>query len=131
MSACIAIIAGVAALGLLANSGNQQYEVIIPQQVGQGTNVVTTCFQSQNAFMQPQQSFGHAGHAHQQGFAPQQFGTPQQFAAPYGGQGVGASIVMNGQSAIGAGTYANGGGMGVGANIGGIDASIGTGPRSF
>ncbi len=125
----IPAIIGVAALGLLGGGGSCDTCVVIPQQNGEGTNVVAVSSQNQYAYAQPQQSFGYG--APQQAYAPQyagpQYGAPQ-YGAPYGG-GVGASIGANGQSAVGIGSYSNPGGSGIGANIG--DASIGMGTRSY
>ncbi len=142
----IPAIIGVAALGLLGGGGGScDTCMVIPQQAGQGTNVVAVSSQDQYAYAQPQQSYGYG--APQQAYAPQyaapqqayapQYGAPQygapapQYAEAYGDNGVGASIGANGQSALGVGTYSNPSGAGFGANIGGIDASIGTGSRNY
>ena len=126
---------GVAALGLLGGGvgGNCGSDCItIPQQAGEGTNVVYTQ-QQQYAYAQPQQSYGYAG---QQAYAPQQSYGPQygvpapQYGAPYN-SGIGAGVDVNGQSAVGAGAYADPNGVGLGANVGGVDASIGLGARNY
>jgi len=88
--------------------------ITIPQLAGQGTNVMAA---------QPQYSY-----------APPQMGPASYGPAPapyYGDPGMGASVDMGGQSMVGAGGYANPGGVGLGANVGGMDASIGLGPQSY
>lgn len=103
--------------------------ITIPQLAGQGTNVMSAQQQySYNPQPMGPQSYGPP---------PAQYNqysmAPAQYPAPYQGDPgmVGASVNMGGQSMVGAGGYANPGGVGIGANVGGIDASMGLGSQGY
>ncbi len=112
------------------------YTVTIPQLAGEGTNVQQVAVQDQFAYAPPMQPAPYAG----QPVGPAPYAAPQPGPAPYGAIGhydagpaaaYGASANVGGQSAIGAGGYADPNGVGVGANVGAFDVNAGVGSRAY
>lgn len=157
----IPALLGVAALGLLGGGiggdcGNPcaapaqcgGYCITIPQQVGDVTNGMPVGASPQYAYSQPQQMPAYGQRQQMPAYGGANYPMAPQYPAPayggesmghygqapapyYGGAGMDAGVDIGGQSGVGAGGYANPGGVGFGANVGGLDASVGMGARSY
>lgn len=132
-------------------SGN--YTITIPQLNGEATHAMMV--PSQEFAYYPAQQTGYAPgplavhntsyQAAPQAYVAPDYATPGYSPAGYGyaptgdapppsghyDAGFGANIGVDGQSAVGAGGYVNPGGVGLDANVGGVDASVGLGNRSY
>lgn len=121
----------------VSQSGN--YTITIPQLAGEGTNVTAASAGPSYAYAPPMQGPAYAPQGAAYGQVPAgpsgyDYGAPPPqppYSAYTGDAGVGASVDYNGQSALGAGGYADPNGIGVGANVGGMDASVGLGSRTY
>lgn len=132
----IPALIGLGALGLLGggiggNSCGSNYQITIPQEVGQVTNGIPTPMAPACSPMMP--SYPQAAPAPYAGQVGGYYGAPAPAYPGPGyaayGSGAGANVQVGDQSLVGVSAGANSYGSGVGANVGPVDVGIST--RSY